>query len=64
VLRETLRALYGGEKAVCDHVEIETYTWSVLPGRPQEPDLAGGIGAELEWMRGELTALGLRRETP
>lgn len=63
VLRETLRALFGGERAVTHHVEVETYTWSVLPGHHDET-LAAGLAAELTWMSAELTDLGLRRETP
>ncbi|WP_431899752.1 metabolite traffic protein EboE [Nonomuraea sp. bgisy101] len=38
------------------HIEVETYTWSVLP----EPDVTGGIAAELDWMRRELAVLGLK----
>jgi len=31
-------------------VELETYTWSVVPGAP--PDLAGNVAAEIAWARG------------
>ncbi|MFI6024241.1 metabolite traffic protein EboE [Amycolatopsis magusensis] len=34
------------------HIEVETYTWSVLPGGGD--DLAGGIAAELRWARDTL----------
>ena len=39
------------------HLEVETYTWSVLPG---EVDVAEGVAAELDWTRRRLAALGLK----
>lgn len=63
VLRAALAALAGGPAALCDHFEVETYTWHVLPPaqRPAGPQqLAAGIAAELRFTRGELLALGLR----
>ncbi|MYW67597.1 metabolite traffic protein EboE [Streptomyces sp. SID8379] len=64
VLRATLNALFAGERSLCDHVEVETYTWSVLPGEPVgDVALAAGIADELTWMNDELTALGLSRES-
>ncbi|MEV0731404.1 metabolite traffic protein EboE [Polymorphospora sp. NPDC050346] len=62
VLREALRELVGGAAAGCDHLDVETYTWGVLPAahRPGTPDqLAAGIAAELAFARDELLALGL-----
>ncbi|MEU7136004.1 metabolite traffic protein EboE [Streptomyces sp. NPDC046261] len=67
VLAATLRALAAGPRPVTDHLEVETYTWSVLPGaaRPTGPrGLAEGIAAELDWVRGQLRTHGLREETP
>ncbi|MBW8484996.1 metabolite traffic protein EboE [Actinomadura parmotrematis] len=61
VLDGTLRALLGGARALTPHVEVETYTWGVLPGAP--PDRADGIAAELAWTRDRLTALGLKEDT-
>lgn len=60
-LRSSLAALLGGPVARVDHLEVETYTWSVLPGGgPADDDaLAAGLAAELAWVRAELTALGL-----
>ncbi|GGK93975.1 metabolite traffic protein EboE [Streptomyces flaveus] len=60
-LTAVLAGLLGGPVAGCDHIEVETYTWSVLPRPPA--DLAGGIAAELTWARDRLTGLGLKEET-
>ncbi|MET9088021.1 metabolite traffic protein EboE [Streptomyces sp. NPDC004237] len=59
-LAEVLAGLLGGPAAHCDHIEVETYTWSVLPAPPT--DLPGGIAAELVWARDLLTGLGLKEE--
>ena len=62
VLREALAALFAGPAAGCDHLDVETYTWGVLPEarRPRgDAELAAGIAAELAFARDELTALGL-----
>ena len=62
VLRAGLAALLGGPTAQCDHLDVETYTWSVLPPgrRPTTPaQLAEGIAAELRFTRDELLAIGL-----
>ncbi|MEV0224858.1 metabolite traffic protein EboE [Streptomyces sp. NPDC050704] len=62
VLSETLRGLFGGAEALSDHIEVETYTWNVLPAgsRPTGPaGLAAGLAAELTWLQRELTSLGL-----
>jgi sugar phosphate isomerase/epimerase len=50
VLVGTLGALLGGASALTDHLEVETYTWQVLPP---------GLAAELAWTARQLTALGL-----
>ncbi|MFI2433157.1 metabolite traffic protein EboE [Streptomyces sp. NPDC018693] len=57
-LDAVLTGLLGGPTAHCDHIEVETYTWSVLPTPPT--DLPGGIAAELAWARDRLTGLGLK----
>lgn len=62
VLRDALACLVGGETALCDHLEVETYTWNVLPEaqRPRGEDwLARGIAAELRFVRETLSVLGL-----
>jgi Xylose isomerase-like TIM barrel len=65
VLVETLRQLFGGPHALTAHVEVETYTWQVLPpgARPAgDADLVAGIAAELSWTRDRLLELGLEEE--
>ncbi|RUL90782.1 metabolite traffic protein EboE [Verrucosispora sp. FIM060022] len=62
VLRAALAALFAGVDAGCDHLDVETYTWGVLPAarRPgTDAELAAGIAAELAFARDELVALGL-----
>ncbi len=60
VLAATLAELFGGVAARTDHVEVETYTWQVLPNAPaDDAGLVAGIAAELDWTRRELTTLGL-----
>ena len=62
VLAESLKLLAGGPAALCDHFDVETYTWHVLPpsSRPVgAAELAAGIAAELFFARAQLTALGL-----
>ncbi|NEA98190.1 metabolite traffic protein EboE [Streptomyces sp. SID13726] len=59
-LRQVLTGLLAGPSAVCDHIEVETYTWSVLPEPPA--DLSAGIAAELAWARDRLTDLGLKED--
>ncbi|MWB99702.1 metabolite traffic protein EboE [Agromyces seonyuensis] len=53
VLREAVAAVLAiphGDEA---HLDVETYTWSVLPGGG---DLVAGIAAELRWASDELLA--------
>ncbi|MEV6491855.1 metabolite traffic protein EboE [Actinoplanes sp. NPDC051633] len=63
VLRAALTELVGGPTAVCDHLDVETYTWSVLPpaSRPDGPaQLAHGIAAELAHARALLEELEIK----
>ncbi|WP_194910696.1 metabolite traffic protein EboE [Catenulispora rubra] len=62
VLIRTLMEMFGGDTAVTDHVEVETYTWQVLPDgeRPGgAEELARGIAAEVAWARAGLVRAGL-----
>lgn len=55
-----LGQLVGGPVPVTRHLEVETYTWSVLPDPPtDDAGLVAGLAAELAWTRDQLTALGL-----
>ncbi len=36
------------------HLEVETYTWSVLPERYRQQDIVPAIGRELRWVRSQL----------
>ncbi|MEV0153908.1 metabolite traffic protein EboE [Micromonospora sp. NPDC050686] len=66
VLRDALAGLFAGPAAGCDHLDVETYTWGVLPAerRPRtDADLAAGIAAELAFARDELVAVGLTPAT-
>jgi len=61
-LVDSLGALVGGPHPVTDHVEVETYTWGVLPPHLRPTDDAGlvaGIAGELGWVRERLVDLGL-----
>ncbi|MFJ2865567.1 metabolite traffic protein EboE [Kitasatospora sp. NPDC087314] len=60
VLQRALAAMLAGERARTRHLDVETYTWSVLPEPPRtSADLVEGIAAELDWTRRELARLGL-----
>jgi sugar phosphate isomerase/epimerase len=61
-LVRALDALVGGETPRTDHLEVETYTWSVLPPGQRPDDEAGlieGLAGELAWVRDRLLDLGL-----
>lgn len=63
-LRGSLRALVGGDRALTDHLDVETYTWTVLPDPPGSDDeLVAGLAAELAWARDELVLAGLEEAT-
>jgi xylose isomerase-like TIM barrel protein len=71
VLLDGLRVLLGGPLALVDHLEVETYTWDVLPAdlRPGTSSggartLVDGIAAEVGWARDRLLALGIQEVTP
>jgi hypothetical protein len=62
-LRASLGVLVGGETALTDHLEVETYTWSVVPEAHRPTDdaaLARSIAGELAWLRDTLIDLGLK----
>jgi sugar phosphate isomerase/epimerase len=62
-LRELLAGLVGGAAPRTRHLELETYTWNVLPGDLRAADdaaLVDGLARELGWLAQELTDLGLK----
>jgi sugar phosphate isomerase/epimerase len=44
------------ENPVSAHLEVETYTWDVLPEQDRQDDVATAIARELAWVRDRLTA--------
>ncbi|XSG82128.1 MAG: metabolite traffic protein EboE [Methyloligella sp. ZOD6] len=54
VLKEALALCR--ERAISPHLEIETYTWSVLPEALRHAELSDDIAREIEWVREELQA--------
>jgi sugar phosphate isomerase/epimerase len=62
-LRDLLAGVFGGSHALTRHLELETYTWNVMPGdlRPDaDAALVDGLARELSWLRDELKTLGLK----
>ncbi|MET8870269.1 metabolite traffic protein EboE [Nonomuraea sp. NPDC004580] len=62
VLRDALAELVGGREPLCDHFDVETYTWNVLPAalRPGNPaELAAGIAGELDFARTRMLEAGV-----
>ena len=53
-LREVL-AIHR-EDPVSAHLEVETYTWDVLPEQDPQDDVATAIARELAWVRDRLTS--------
>jgi hypothetical protein len=52
----------AGQREVHPHLEVETYTWQVLPSalRPRnETELLDGLAAELAWVEGQMQQRGL-----
>ena len=48
---ELLRLLERHRSApICEHLEVETYTWDVLPPRYRQEELADAIALELNWV--------------
>ncbi len=50
---EALLALQS-DQPIAPHLEVETYTWTVLPPELQPASLAEAIARELAWVRGRL----------
>jgi len=52
-VREVLAVLR--ERAICPHLEVETYTWDVLPAAYRAEPIVEAVARELTWVVGELT---------
>ncbi len=44
------------ESPLSDHLEIETYTWDVLPAHLKTGDIDEYVSREIEWVRDQLTS--------
>jgi sugar phosphate isomerase/epimerase len=55
--QDYLKAILARQRAspVAPHLEVETYTWGVLPEADRHGDLAHNIAREIEWTKQELT---------
>lgn len=59
-LAELLGLVFGGPAPTTRHVELETYTWSVLPDPPMDAQgLVEGLADEFDWLLDRLLACGL-----
>jgi hypothetical protein len=45
--------------ALCSHIEMETYTWEVLPPELKNRNVVDQIAGEYEWTLKQLAARGL-----
>jgi hypothetical protein len=55
---ETALAMHA-RTPLSDHLEIETYTWDVLPEHLKSGDITEYVSRELDWARGVLSAAAL-----
>ena len=42
------------QKPISRHLEVETYTWDMLPESAKSNDIVDYICRELEWVKGQL----------
>ena len=49
----------GANPALCSHVEMETYTWEVLPGEMKQRDVVDQLDREYDWTLAELARHGI-----
>ena len=56
--QDFLAAILARHRAqpIAPHLEVETYTWDVLPERYRQVDVASAIARELAWVRMQLRA--------
>lgn len=56
---QDLLDLLQAQPGLCSHLEMETYTWSVLPAPLKTRQLTEQITGEYHWMLGQLASRGL-----
>lgn len=44
------------QREIAPHLEVETYTWSILPADLRNGDMSGDVARELTWVRSQLSA--------
>lgn len=57
-LKATIGVL-GAGPAMCSHIEMETYTWEVLPSEMKQRDVADQLVGEYEWTLTQLAGHGI-----
>ena len=50
--------LLAANPEICTHLEMETYTWEVLPAELKDRDVVDQLAAEYEWTLGNLRSAG------
>ena len=53
----------AADPALCRHLEMETYTWGVLPPALKSRDVVEQLAAEYDWCFARLEQLGLKQKT-
>jgi hypothetical protein len=64
--RDAIEAALRVHKArpLTPQLEIETYTWDVLPAELKTGDIVEYVCREIEWVRSELVPAGEEESTP
>ncbi|MDP7014045.1 MAG: metabolite traffic protein EboE [Verrucomicrobiota bacterium] len=52
-------AVLGANPSLCSHVEMETYTWEVLPSEMKQRDVVDQLAGEYDWTLAELARHGI-----
>ena len=52
-------SVLGAEPAICSHIEMETYTWEVLPSEMKQRDVADQLVGEYRWTLAQLAEHGI-----
>jgi hypothetical protein len=56
---ENVMDALAAEPSLCSHIEMETYTWEVMPPELKNRSVVDQLVAEYEWTLGELRSRGL-----